>query len=253
MPSHNEGPQRPALVFQQEFRRLFRMAFEEWYRGCRESWESASRIADGPAVVFNPDACRQWLSDGVADEHGIDDTFRTTELNIPAGLEALIAALDDDPQPQVWQLHPALRQVQIWRTADGDGVDGGAIITADLSIDGERVRLATLHQGFDDFTTHSATAGIDAAAQALHHVARLVNNELAAYRHATAPPDGYTVIGDWDNDQPVALGVVARKHAVSSGDDAHKAHGWWVVNVDADDADQAEQAAVTKMQATLTD
>nr|WP_030500982.1 hypothetical protein [Micromonospora purpureochromogenes] len=251
MPS-TEHTQPSAAGRQDGFRQLIRAVVDQWYQPWRTQW-AAIRIADGPAVTFNPDACRAWLADGVADEHGIDDTFRTTELTIPAGLEALLAALDDNPQPQVWHRHPALRQVRIWRTADGDGVDGGAIITADLAIDGERVRLATLHQGFDDFTTDSATAGIDAAVEALDHVARLVNTELAAYRQSTAAPNGYTVIGDWDNDQPTPTAVVvARPPRFSAGAAVIQRPGWWAVAVNADDPDEAEQAAIAALATTAT-
>jgi hypothetical protein len=249
MPLHTESPPPPPNRVRQELRRLVSTVFEEWYENFGQTWATAGRIADGPAVTFDPDACREWLADGVADEHGIDDTFCTTELSIPAGLEALLRALIDNPQPQVWKLHPALEKVQIWRTADGDGVDGGAIITADLSIDGERVRLATLHQGFDDFTTDSATAGIEAAVEALDHVAWLVDNELAAHRRTTAPADGYTVIGDWDNEQPSPLGVLTGKRPGSSND---QRRGWWVIGVDADDPDEAKRVAVAKIRSTLT-
>lgn len=111
---------------------LIQAVVDQWYQPWQALW-AATRIADGPAVRFDRDACRAWLSDGVADRLGINDAFRTSELSIPAGLETLLAALDEEAQPQVWAPHPVLRQVQVWRTADSDGVDGGAIITADLS------------------------------------------------------------------------------------------------------------------------
>jgi hypothetical protein len=211
----------------------------------------------GPAIVYDPRQCRAWLAGGVADEEEIDDSFCTEEVSIPAGLEGLLAELDNDPQPQVWQLRHPLQQGSVWRTCDGDGIDGGAIITTDLRVGGERVRLATLHQGFDDFVDDADTVGIDAAVEALGRVADLINHEVAVYDAVTAAPQPdpaaaavYTVLGVWNEDEPVPVGVVAGDHQVTGGSGRHFEQGLWATSVTAADADTAEQAAVADMRAT---
>jgi hypothetical protein len=209
-----------------------------------------------PAVTFDAEACRRWLTDDAADQHGIDEGFCTTGLRIPAGLHDLLDALHDTPQPQVWRLHPAIGRIKLWRTADGDGIDGGAIITADLVLGQDRVRLATQHQGFDEFTADSDTAGIDAAVEALGNLAALVNAEFDAYRKATRTFDDavsgteFTVVGVWDDDVPVPVGVVCGAHEVTGGDDQHWTQGVWATSVSAADASAAEREAVVEMRAS---
>jgi hypothetical protein len=82
-----------------------------------------------------------------------------------------------------------LESVSIWPTADDDGVDGGALITADLRVNGQPIRLACLHQSGCDFTDDEIS-GIDAAVQAVTTVTDLVNREIATYLRATAAPCG---------------------------------------------------------------
>jgi hypothetical protein len=163
---------------------------------------TASADSGEPVIVYDPAAARQWLLDGAADEYGIDDTFSTFEMSIAARLEELLAALEHDAVPAVWTNRLPLTNVLIWRTADGDGVDGGGIVTADLTINDQSIRLATRHQEFDDFTQHAETTGIDAAVEALGHVAGLVNKEADLLRAALTPPGVYTVLGVWQDDRP---------------------------------------------------
>ena len=146
-------------------------------------------------IVYNPVAARQWLLDGAADEYGIDETFSATELSIAARLEELLAALRYNAVPNVWTIRLPLTNVLIWRTANGDGVDGGGIVTADLTVNDQPVRLATRHQGFDDFTQRGETSGIEAAVEALGHVAGLVNTEVDLLRRALTPTGVYTMLG----------------------------------------------------------
>jgi hypothetical protein len=206
--------------------------------------------AAAPAgVVFDPDAARQWLADGAADEFGIDESFTTVELTIAAGLEDLLGALAYNTEPQVWATQPPLDGVLAWRTADGDGVDGGAILTADLRFGDHTVRLATCHQAHDEFVDDEATSGIDAAIEALAHVAQLVNREVAGLLAATAtrPPAGYTVVGVWMNDQPIPVGVIAGEHQVHDGDATEFEQGLWATSVAAPDSSTAQQRAVDEM------
>jgi hypothetical protein len=85
-----------------------------------------------------------------------------------------------------WIPAPHVHEVLIWRTADGDGIDGGGVLTVDLNYLGERIRLASLHQGYDDFTTDTAAHGIDVAVEALAYVAATVNREYTTFCRATA-------------------------------------------------------------------
>ena len=147
---------------------------------------AAGTVAAPPAVVFDPDAARAWLSAGAAEEFGIDESFTTTELTIAGGLEDLLIALADNAEPDVWTTRAPLTGVLLWRTADGDGVDGGAVLTADLRFGNHQVRLATHHQAHDEFVDDEATSGVDAAVEALRTVADLVNREVAALLAATA-------------------------------------------------------------------
>lgn len=147
--------------------------------------------------------------------------------------------------------------MQIWRTADSDGVDGGGVLTADLTYMGERVRLASLHQGSDEFTDDPTTAGTDAAVQALAHVAQVINREYANFVRATGCPtpdpdaeNMWTVIGVWLDDVPVPLGVIAGQHSVTGGDSYDEfEQGPWATSVIADHDYAAEQAAVAQMRA----
>jgi hypothetical protein len=119
------------------------------------------------------------------------------------------------------------------------------VITADLTINGQPIRLAARHQGFEDFTQGSDTSGIDAAVEALGHVANLVNTEADLLRRALTPPDVYTVIGVWQDDQPIPVGVIAGEHEVSGGDSSRL----WATSVTAPDEATAEQFAIEEMQA----
>jgi hypothetical protein len=210
---------------------------------------TAQASSGDPVIVYDPAAARQWLLDGAADEHSIDESFTTTELSIVARLEDLLTELDYGAVAEVWTTRPPLTTVLIWRTADGDGVDGGAVITADLTINGQPIRLALRHQGFEDFTQRSDASGIDAAVEALGHVAHLVNTEADLLRRALTPPDVYTVIGVWRDDEPIPVGVIAGEHEVSGGDDSEFEQGLWATSVAAPDSATAEQLAIDEMQA----
>jgi hypothetical protein len=157
------------------------------------------------AVAYNRDPAQRWLTEWAAAEFGIDESFSTVEVIIVARLEDLLRALAWNTEPEVWATRPPLACVQLWRTADGDGVDGGAMITADLRFGEHTVRIGTRHQGFDDFVHDQATSGVDAAVEALGHVADLVNREVAVLLEATAvrPPASYTVIGVFSDNEPI--------------------------------------------------
>jgi hypothetical protein len=202
-----------------------------------------------PVIVYNPVAARRWLLGGAADEYGIDEMFSAIELSAVAGLEELLAALGYNAVSGVWAIRLLLTNVLIWRTADGDGVDGGGIVTADLAISGQPIRLATHHQGFDAFTQRRETSGIDAAVEALGHVAGLVNTEVDLLRRALTPQGVYTVLGVWQDDNPIPVGVIAGQHAVTGGAYRQFEQGLWATSVEAPDVDTAERLAVEEMQA----
>jgi hypothetical protein len=205
-----------------------------------------------PAVVFDSDYARAWLRDGAAEEFGIDESFSTTELTIAGGLEDLLIALADNAEPAVWTIRAPLTGVLLWRTADGDGVDGGAVLTADLRFGNHQIRLATRHRAYDEFVDDAATSGIDAAVEALGTVADLVNREVAALLAATAAdlPHQYTVVGVWQEDQPIPVGVIAGEHPVHDGDATAFAQGLWATSVTAPDSTTAQQLAVAEMRAS---
>lgn len=142
-------------------------------------------IGDRLLIEFDPVACRAWLEAGAAGEASIDDEFRTANLTIAAGLEELLALLNHDATQRAWRPAAQVHQVVIWRTGDSDGIDGGALLTVDLDYPLGRIRLGCLHQGFDDFITDASTYGIDAAVEALGHVADVVNHTYTIFRTAT--------------------------------------------------------------------
>lgn len=91
----------------------------------------------------------------------------------------------------MWTKQPPLESVSIWPTADDDGVDGGAIITADLRINGQPVRLACPHLSCGDFTDDDEEpCGIDAAIEAVTTVTELVNREVGSYLRTSTPQLG---------------------------------------------------------------
>jgi hypothetical protein len=148
--------------------------------------QPATGLADEPLIRFDADACRTWLLAGAAETAGIGIGSGTANLTITAGLDELLALLNTDVDQQAWITAPHVHEVLIWRTADDDGIDGGGVLTVDLNYLGERVRLASLHQGYDDFTTDTAASGIDVAVEALAHVAATVNREYTTFCRATA-------------------------------------------------------------------
>lgn len=114
---------------------------------------------DEPMIGFDPVACRQWLTSGAAQQAAIDDGFNSDALTSAAGLEELLRLLSDDTSQTFWRTVAHLHNVNIWRTADNHGVDGGGTLTADLDYLGQRVRLAN----FIKDTTSSPTAPTPAA------------------------------------------------------------------------------------------
>lgn len=146
---------------------------------------AAFKIGDGQLIEFDPTACRSWLADGAAAEAGIDDGFCSENLTVAAGLQELLILLHQDTDQRGWRPATVVREVLIWRTADGDGIDGGGLLTVDLDYPAGWIRLGCLYQGFDDFVRDSAIRGIDAAVEALGHVAAVVNHTYTTFRDAT--------------------------------------------------------------------
>jgi hypothetical protein len=218
------------------------------WRGLAQKLAALRCGTEPVAVAYDRDAARRWLTERAADEFGIDESLSTVEVTVVARLEDLLGALAWNAEPQVWATRPALECVQLWRTADGDGVDGGAVITADLRL-GERTgRIGTRHQGFDDFIDDEATSGVDAAVETLGHIADLVNREVAVLLEATAvrPPAAYTVIGVWSDNEPIPVAVIVGEHQVHDGATVVE-HGLWSTSVLAPDSTTAQQLAVAQL------
>ena len=55
----------------------------------------------------------------------------------------------------------------------------------------------------------------------------------------------HTVIGVWQDDEPVVVGVVSGHHEVYGGDEASFSGGLWFTHVTATDVAEAEQLAKT--------
>lgn len=62
----------------------------------------------------------------------------------------------------------------------------------------------------------------------------------------------WTVIGFWDEDEPVVVGIVAGRHDVVGGEGVSE-QGPWAVSVTAPGSDKAGLLAVAEMAATLLD
>jgi hypothetical protein len=60
-------------------------------------------------------------------------------------------------------------------------------------------------------------------------------------------PKRFTVVGVWDDDEAIPVGVIWGEHSVVGGDDEHWEGGLWATSVDAADPLAAETAAVDQM------
>ncbi|MEU8001553.1 hypothetical protein AB0B66_10370 [Catellatospora sp. NPDC049111] len=138
---------------------------------------SAVPVLQAPRLLFDAEACWQWLEAGAAARYGIDDTLHRDTLAATCGqLDDLLTGLNDGEAPHVWQPTGALRQVRIWRTADNDGADGGGVLTAQLLIGHTTVRICPMHQEPLDLMP-SDNCGVFAAVEALEHIATEINRE----------------------------------------------------------------------------
>lgn len=61
----------------------------------------------------------------------------------------------------------------------------------------------------------------------------------------------YTVVGVWDGDTPVVVGVIEGEHQVQGGDQSWFEGGLWATSVDAADVEDAEMEATDEMEGTL--
>jgi hypothetical protein len=149
-----------------------------------------------PAVRFDPDGLRAWLTADCepgcnwtrAEDLGVDGEWfgsvNSGESPV-ARIEQLVAELCGHGElsaegTDFWQLADDVKDVAIFRTADGDGVDGGGLICVDLV---NEVRLASLHQDGSDFDGCGPT-GVDAAVAGVQYVAWKANELVDRYRKA---------------------------------------------------------------------
>lgn len=75
----------------------------------------------------------------------------------------------------------------------------------------------------------------------------LARRELSAAQWALLETLTYTVVGVWQSDEPIPVGVIKGDHDVTGGDESHFDGGVWATSVDAPSADRAEAEAVAKM------
>ena len=61
----------------------------------------------------------------------------------------------------------------------------------------------------------------------------------------------YTVIGAWQGDEAISVGVVEGEHQVAGGDSGYWDEGVWAITVEADSVELAEGFATKEMQETL--
>jgi threonine dehydrogenase-like Zn-dependent dehydrogenase len=90
--------------------------------------------------------------------------------------------------------------------------------------------------------------GVDAAVEALGHIADLVNREVAVLLEATAvrPPASYTVIGVFSDNEPIPVAVIVGDHHVHDGATVFE-RGLWSTSVLAPDSTTAQQLAVAQL------
>ncbi|MEU8001592.1 hypothetical protein AB0B66_10565 [Catellatospora sp. NPDC049111] len=143
------------------------------------------------SVTFDYQAARDWLTAN-ADDLGIDAHTRNTHEDdeFVAALDQVLARLRQGLAPQVWHTDGMLDDVCVWRTADSDGPDGGAVISVDLRTGSHTTRLASNHQAHGDLTEDSELTGVDAVVQALGRTAHLINTRLAAAQRFIAALGG---------------------------------------------------------------
>lgn len=157
-------------------------------------------IPDGPAVVFNPDATRAWLS-----ERRDDGTARAVQYNL--SLKAMYdPTADDSPgdwlcrllndasdpdglPPHAWRLADSV-QVEVVETVGvGNHADGGAVLVVEVG----GLRLASQWFGCDDLGTYGGdpygrptVPQLDVAIQALTAAAAAINWMVEHHRTVRA-------------------------------------------------------------------
>jgi len=169
-------------------------------------------------IDFDMAATRAWLTDHDgepdtntwAEEIGCsDDTFMAVDLHPDPMVEPtyFVCVLEDllrhagDEADSGWNSNGL--EIAVWRTADGEGPDGGCIITVDLP---NKLRLASRHQTPSDFgpapdvapPDGSDRTGVEAALDALAHVAALIDGMVTTYRGAPLWP-----VDNWPIDTKV--------------------------------------------------
>jgi len=156
--------------------------------------------ADIPAVVFDAAAFRTWCDEPDrnnarstnAETAGITGTYNSLDPDDGAGslVERALFALRN--APQVWRTAPDVEIVNVWCTADAEGVDGGALVTVkvddDVELSAGHFQAGDLVSGESDRTGAVRKPATDAIAEALAHVAEAVNGAVTRFRRVTATP-----------------------------------------------------------------
>jgi hypothetical protein len=89
------------------------------------------------------------------------------------------------------------------------------------------------------------------AAEALAHASHEFIDELASKVQPAPVEQTWTVLGVWEGDQAIPVGVIRGDHQVSGGDSVHFPEGCWATSVTAADEDAAEAAGIAEMEGDL--
>lgn len=148
---------------------------------------------------------------------------RVTPFVVPGPAEIEVAGPDQECPLWMWE-EPEGRHALLL----GDSWDGGIGYCGTLS-------------QLTDFA-----ARIQAALDAAGH--RVCDGAAAGGSPSSRT---YTVLGVWEDDEPVPVGVVDGEHQVTGGADRRWEQGLWATSVTAADPAEAEAAAVAEMRTTL--
>jgi hypothetical protein len=146
-----------------------------------------------PAVVFDEAAFRLWWDSDAASNSFLSTTYGDDIDHTPARwTDWLLQCTLGKDRPSWWRTGPGVGEVQIWRTGDDDGVDGGGVLLFDVDGVplGADIRAGNLIYGDLDPGGWLAMPGDDASVLALQQVAAAVNAAAAKLRRHRHNPTG---------------------------------------------------------------
>lgn len=157
----------------------------------------ADAAPDGPAVTFDREAFRAWCRAPHSSGHGTNGEYvlggeYNSFVDDPSHLaENLVHDMRSAPGSLVYG--PGVSEVNVWRTADSDGPDGGAMV--EVTVDGIDVSAGQLPAGDlvygdTDGEGRLKVPMVDAAELALTSIANAASRAVARFRAVTIRPAG---------------------------------------------------------------